>query len=162
VNYEAIGAAAELIAAVTVVVTLIYLAQQVRQSIRESKLAAIHDISKSYTDWLQSLSTDKELSAIFDKGMVNFEALEHEQRVRFMMTFSCSIRILDTAYSQHTAGRMDEEDWLIYDRLFDFIGGTSGLAGYFKVRGQLHSPRFTSFVLEKIKKSEATESSLYE
>ena len=161
-NWEAIGAAAELIAAVTVIVTLIYLSQQIRQSTHESKLSAIHDISKSYTDWLQSLAGDKELSAVFDAGMADFEALEHEQRVRFIMTLSCGVRILDDAYSQQTSGRMDEEDWLMYDRLLDFIAGTSGLAGYFKMRGHLHSPGFFNFIEKKIKNTEKTESSLYE
>lgn len=44
-NWDALGAIAELAAAATVIATLIYLSQQIRQAAKESRLSAIHDIS---------------------------------------------------------------------------------------------------------------------
>ena len=46
-NWDAIGAIAEVGAAVTVIVTLIYLSQQIRHANIESRLSAVHDISSS-------------------------------------------------------------------------------------------------------------------
>jgi hypothetical protein len=45
---------------------------------KESRLSAIHDISTSYSAWIQSVAENQDLSRIRDKGLVNYAQLEHE------------------------------------------------------------------------------------
>ena len=47
-NWEAIGASGELIGAMAVVVSVLYLAYQVRAQVRESRLAAMHEVSDAF------------------------------------------------------------------------------------------------------------------
>lgn len=47
-NWEAIGAGGEVFGALGVMVTLIYLATQIRVQNRESRIASVHEISEGY------------------------------------------------------------------------------------------------------------------
>jgi len=55
-NWDALGAIGEVAGALVVVVTLIYLSRQVRNSLRESRLSAVHELSATYTAWIQSVA----------------------------------------------------------------------------------------------------------
>ncbi len=72
-NWDALGAAAEFIATVTVIATLLYLSRQVKQAATESRLSAVHDLSKSYTDWIHSIAASAELSSIWDRGLTDID-----------------------------------------------------------------------------------------
>ena len=47
-NWDAIGAVGEIVGAMAVVVSLVYLGSQIRVQNRESRLAAMHDVSIGY------------------------------------------------------------------------------------------------------------------
>jgi hypothetical protein len=51
VNWDAIGTIAELVGAVAVVVTLIYLAAEIRQSITSARVAARLEMTRQYSDF---------------------------------------------------------------------------------------------------------------
>ena len=55
-NWDAIGAIGEVAGALVVIVTLIYLSRQVRNNLIESRLAAVHELSATYTAWVQAIS----------------------------------------------------------------------------------------------------------
>ncbi len=47
-NWDAIGAVGEIVGALAVVVSLVYLAIQVRRQNRESSMLAMHEISQAF------------------------------------------------------------------------------------------------------------------
>ncbi len=127
-NWDALGAIAEFAAAAAVIATLIYLSQQIRQAAKESRLSAIHDISTSYNAWIQTIAANRDLSRIWDEGLINYEQLEHEDRVRFLLIMGSITRILDDAHSQYSSGRMEQVDWRVYENVINLAVGSSGLS----------------------------------
>jgi hypothetical protein len=160
-NWDALGAIAELAAAATVVATLIYLSQQIRQAAKESRLSAIHDISSSYIAWIQSVATNQDLSRIWDEGLINYEQLKHEDRVRFLLIMGSITRILDDAYGQYSSGRMEKEDWAVYENVIDLAAGSSGFRAYISQRKFQHTLGFALLIKEKMSSIEALSESLY-
>ena len=160
-NWDALGAIAELAAAATVVATLIYLSQQIRQGAKESRLSAIHDISSSYIAWIQSIATNQDLSRIWDEGLINYEQLEHDDRVRFLLMMSSITRILDDAYSQYSAGRMEKVDWTVYENVINLAAGSPGLKEYMSQREPQHTPGFFLLLKEKTSKDGTLRESIY-
>jgi hypothetical protein len=47
-NWEALGASAELLGAIGVIVTLLYLAAQIRQSLKDTRAEALQQLSRDY------------------------------------------------------------------------------------------------------------------
>lgn len=63
-NWEALGAIGELVGAVAVVVTLLYLSAQIRHSNRTSKSAVASDLMQKYNDLLTVVLANPEISKL--------------------------------------------------------------------------------------------------
>jgi hypothetical protein len=90
VNWEAIGAVAELLGALGVIITLIYLAAQIRhssalidRSIEASRIAAEDGIVRSFNDWRALLVADESVSDIYFRGLTDIRSLSVQERMRF-------------------------------------------------------------------------------
>ena len=56
-NWDAIGAVGEIIGALAVVISLLYLATQIKSQNRESRVAAMHDISVGFREATSKFAT---------------------------------------------------------------------------------------------------------
>jgi hypothetical protein len=72
-NWEAIGAIAELIGGVAVLITLIYLSIQVRQNSRIQRQQNVTEQTNRCIDSGQLLASDPEFADIFSRAMNNTE-----------------------------------------------------------------------------------------
>jgi hypothetical protein len=81
-NWEAIGAVGESIGALAVVVSVVYLALQIRKQANESRLAAARELSTLYINCLTSQREDKELSSLYLKATQNYDDLPRDERFR--------------------------------------------------------------------------------
>ena len=101
-NWEAIGAVGEAIGAVTVLVTLAYLAMQVRLGIRTTKAAAYEDI---YRDLQQNLNAIP--SVLLTKALADEELTEDELRT-LTRWWVLMFRMYENWWKQHQNGILDE------------------------------------------------------
>ena len=89
-NWEAIGAVGEIIGALAVVVSLIYLATQIRVQNSESRMAGNHAMSEGFRDSIAELS-DPNLSDIFHRSMATADSITDQELIQM---FAVSQRIL--------------------------------------------------------------------
>jgi len=75
VNWEAISAIGQIVGAIAVVTSLIYLATEVDASMRW--------VSDSHTQWVRQVSGHPDLSELYYRGIHDFESLEGVEIVRF-------------------------------------------------------------------------------
>jgi len=99
VNWEAIGAVGEIIGALAVVVSVVYLALQIRKQANESRLAAARELSTLYLNCLTSIREDKEFTSLYLKAIQNYEDLPREERFRVAIYFQEVFRM----HEQHFA-----------------------------------------------------------
>ena len=95
-----------------------------------------------FSDWQITIGTDPDASRLWAVGIGNFENLNEIERVQFMMIFGGVNRILEDAFLQYKAGRMDEHIWKSYISTMVFIGDTPGVREYFETRGHQHTKDF--------------------
>ena len=79
-NWEAIGAVGEIVGALGVIVTLAYLATQVRQNTDSMQASSELNLSNRSADWMSMMALNPELSIIHDKAEENPESLAPEER----------------------------------------------------------------------------------
>ncbi len=65
-NWDAIGAIAELLGAIGVILTLVYLATQIRQNTESSRTTAEVSFGQDFIDWHARVSAQPELGRIWD------------------------------------------------------------------------------------------------
>ena len=107
-NWEAIGAIADLASAVGVVATLGYLAFQIRQNTRTVFAESQRALFGSTAQTSLQLAQDENLARLLRKGLADFGALSAEERTRFSFLMgnligSASIAHGSTQYGAYTA-----------------------------------------------------------
>jgi hypothetical protein len=64
VNWEAISAIGQIVGAIAVVISLIYLASEVRRNTRASQLAAIRSTSDAFNRWIRQITEHPHLTEV--------------------------------------------------------------------------------------------------
>jgi hypothetical protein len=79
VNWEAIGAIGQIVGALAVVISLIYLAREIRSNARSARVASLHDINR----WFGELVEHPHLGELYYRGIHDFASLKSADLVRF-------------------------------------------------------------------------------
>jgi len=81
-NWDAIAASAEVIGVVTIMLSLIYVAVQVRQSNKIAQGEAERDLHHHWMQGLESLVADKWTTETFLRGLADFDSLTSVEKTR--------------------------------------------------------------------------------
>jgi len=111
-NWEAIGALGEVVGAGAVVVTLIYLAGQVRHATRAAQAAAVQTASALDQEFLLAIGQDAETARIWTTYMFGDPStLSEDEQARGFFLMGSTIRRLENVHLQHRLGTISDEVW---------------------------------------------------
>lgn len=91
VNWDALGALGEIVGAVAVVVTLVYLAVQTRQNTEAVRHAFTRGVMEDANAWRFKIVEDPAVSELFRTGLRDPESLDANDRYRFRMLFDALV-----------------------------------------------------------------------
>jgi len=90
VNWDAVGAIAELLGAAGVIVSLLYLAAQIRHNTRELdernrsyRQISLDETAKRYTSFRENVRRDSVLASIWHRGRRDLAELDEVERLQF-------------------------------------------------------------------------------
>ena len=129
-NWEAIGAVGEIASAMTVVVTLIYLAVQVRHATRATHAANIQSAAALDQDFLLVIGADPATSQMWTTSLTAPETLPHEQKLQGAFLMAAIMRRLENIYLQKRLGTLSEKGWQSRQSLFISIARSEGYSVY--------------------------------
>jgi len=144
-NWDAIGAIGEIVGAMAVVVSLAYLATQIRNQNREARAATIQQVLQNNADTISQLQ-DPELAAIWISGIDNLESLTEVERLRFVIYLTSGMRSFENAYFQWQNGRLDDETWITLTAVIRDIKSTNGFTQFLNLRRHHFRGEFVSFL----------------
>ena len=117
-NWEAVGAIAELLGAIGVILSLAYLAINIRQNTRQLSLNARSMEAASADAWMQygtafraNLIQDPDVARLYREGMSGEPPLSDDDQVRFHFLMLDAFTTFQTAVTRRRAGLMDDETW---------------------------------------------------
>ena len=82
-NWDAVGAIAEVIASIGVIISLVYLAVHDRNRAVDNKLAIGSELANQIIELSGSLADNKNLTSVFFKGLRDFDSLEPTEMLQF-------------------------------------------------------------------------------
>jgi hypothetical protein len=82
-NWQAIGAIGELIGAIAVVVTLLYISKDIRQNSRSLAIAALRDTTSNWNDLSGMLASSADLADIVVRGNRAIVGLSEAEALRY-------------------------------------------------------------------------------
>ena len=106
-NWGAIGSVADVIAALGVIITLLYLAMQIREQTKESKLSATRDLARDWSDNLRFISGDDRNFDIYQRAVTDYANLTGGDRIRAYMMLSSAMRIIEIQHLHVSEGNLE-------------------------------------------------------
>jgi hypothetical protein len=146
VNWEAISAICQLVGALAVVISLIYLASEVRRNTRASQLAAMRLISDAFNRWIQQLAQHPHLTELYYRGIHDFESLEGADLVGFSALLGQGFRILEDSYYLQAEGQLEARVWHGYKALVRDVIGYPGVQAWWRSRSHWFSEEFANHI----------------
>ena len=110
-NWNAIGALSEILAAIGVVVSLVYLAMQIRMSRAENRSASIDRLVELWGTYVGALADNPQLAVIVAKGLHDYGQLEVAERAQVSAHLSRIMRVSEAIFMHHRDGTIDAELW---------------------------------------------------
>lgn len=160
-NWDAIGAIGETVGAVAVVISLVYLAIQMRSQNRETRLSTINSSLTTWNSLMAMVAENSELADIWNRGLKN-EELSEGQEVQFRAFANSYLRVAEGLYLQHLEGRLDERIWLGIGKGTTVFLSAPGIHRFWSLRKDWYSPEFREFIEGEIESSQVTSGSLYQ
>jgi len=110
-SWDAVGAIGEVVGAIAVVITLIYLAVQIKQNRQDVQTSNFHRVADSFNELNRQIAGDAELARILNEGFANYNELSDVEKTQFGMIFLTCARVYDSLYHQIRRGTGDKELW---------------------------------------------------
>ena len=82
-NWEIIGAIAEAVAAIAVVITLVFVARDIRQNSKSLSMSALRDTTAHWNHWSDMLASSGDLADVVAKGNESYSNLTASERLRY-------------------------------------------------------------------------------
>ena len=137
---------AEIVGALAVVVSLVYVGIQVNDSVGASRSASVNDANVALQSWYQELGTNQQASALFYRGLMSGEALPATEEFQFLMTFHAVFLAFQNSYWLTEEGTLDPE---LLESLTAAILGvkdTPGMSRYWRQRKSYLNASFSEYV----------------
>jgi len=133
-NWEAVAAIAELLGAVGVIASLLYLAVQVRQNTRQTRLAAQQATVQELGVALRAQAQDREWAELLSRGIEDLEGLDKVERVQFLSHVGSILRLYESAYLHFKEGTLDSRFWQGFERAITDVIGYPGIRAALALR----------------------------
>lgn len=152
-TWDAIVALSQLVAAVGVILSLIFLAIQLRQNTRAVRSASIQNLVESLADTAQAAVENEYVVPILLKANAGYESLTEEERARLHFWLLMTFRRFEGVYFQRTLGLVDLAVIDGFERShLSILASKSGQAWWPNAK-VLFNSRFVSYVDGQLSKS---------
>jgi len=147
VNWDAIGAIGEIVGAAAVVISLVYLAVQIRAQNKEAQVAAMHEIAVGYRDALATFS-DEGMADLFEKAYERYDELSLSESIRLISGLQRVFRVWEEAYIQFEEGRLEPRIWDSMVQQYASYLSMPPFQNVWELRGRYFDKAFQEFVNE--------------
>lgn len=152
-----LGALGEIIGAIAVVASLIYLAIQIRQNTQQmlnnaeaTKLAALESNIESSHRIREMLILNPDLTRLFLSGIKSYDGLEAADRFRFDLLLRNTMTAFQGAYLRHLSIGGDPLDFQGTGRLIESILDNPGTRTWLERSEFDWRPEFRQFIKERL------------
>ena len=150
-NLEQLSQLGEFVGGIAVIISLIYLALQVRSN----TVAQRSDIEARALERLGSMqhemAANSELTTLHNRAMADIYSLDFNERVRITWWLTEYFSAMEFLHDQHRRGSVSEGIWWRWDRTFRWWLTFPGILVYWQCKPTPFSPAFSDYVEASIK-----------
>ena len=143
---DALGNLGDFVGGIAVVITLIYLAVQIRLNTRSTRTQSWQAAVASVSDWSREVGMDPESVRIIQLGSADFDALSEIESAQFNLLMNSFLRNCENIHYQFTNGAIDESTWSGWAQRTMSVLEPPGAQAWWRITCDAYSPEFQEFV----------------
>lgn len=151
---QALGNLGEFIGAVGVVISLVYLAQQMSQNTTSVRAASFNSMVQNSLRLLEHAFRDSEFAAFLARAEGNPYALSEEEKVRWDAYMTAAFRHFGNLVYQYRVGAIDRQMWESYARTLKQHLRTPSWGEWYRANAHLFSTSLTEQVEASLREIE--------
>lgn len=136
----------QVIGAIAVVISLIYVAYQIRQNTSAVRAATAQSVHEHFANWYNSFACDPSLPQIALKGLKDYGSLADADKARFVATFMAFLSYSQNAFLKWRQGLLEPSLWLGWEQVIMNLVCSPGGKGLWKERSYLFGEEFRRHV----------------
>lgn len=152
---QEMGALGEVIGAIAIIITLIFLALQIRQNTKAVILNTGHAITEEFRSMFELIAANGELAELINKSANTDVNITGADKARYWAYTSNFIYAFENAYFQSAQGALDSNKWAGMKRMVTDYAHLPGFQEYWPSRKHWYSDTFQHFMESDILRSEA-------
>jgi len=142
VNWEAISAIGQIVGALAVVISLIYVAREIRSNARAARTASMGNVNR----WLGELVVNPHLGELWYRGIHDFGSLKNGDLVRFSVLMDQLFNIYQEMYYQRFEGQLDPRQWGTLEAAQRDINGYPRVQAWWRTRSHWYNKEFAKHI----------------
>ena len=142
----------QVIGAIAVVVSLFYVAHQIRQNTNAVRSATAQAVHEHFAKWYQLVAADAELSKMVATGLRDYGLLSEEERVRFIATFMSFLSYSQNAFLKWREKLLAPPLWMGWELVIMNLVCAPGGKAFWKDRGYMFGEEFRHYVEDDLRK----------
>lgn len=146
VDWQAVGAIGELLGAVGVMITLVYLTLQVRQNTRSVKASVYDSLATSLEHLNRPLVQNGDLALALAAVTEDWQAASEQDRARVVHFYSAAFKLFENVHYQYSQGLIDKDLWCGWERLMLTYFWSPGVQSWWPMRRGAYSEAFGRFL----------------
>jgi hypothetical protein len=147
---------ASIFAAFSVVVSLIFVGLQVRQSTAATRAAAAQAVHNNFAGWYVSIQNQPELLAITLKALRDYGALDDVEKAQAIAVFMSFSSYQQDAFYKWKDGSLSSELWRGWELVSMNVFTTPGGNEFWAERGYMFSQSFQNYIDTDLMKREVS------
>ncbi len=150
-NLESVYYDTQIVAAIAVIVSLFYVAYEVRHNTKALRLSTYQSVVNSSMDILHSLYSSNETATFYHRCLFDNSELNGPEKLRWHAVMITLYRHWDNLLYQNRMGLLEDEMWLSYDRTMTHYLAYKAWVDWFATNGHLFSTNLQQLLGDKIK-----------
>jgi hypothetical protein len=146
-NWYAVGAAASLISTMAFVVSVVFVALELRRSNRLTQRAAAQKLVDTRVEYQKYIGGDPDLCELWWRGLLEPEELNAVEWRRFFLITAANLRFSEAIFEDYEAGFLSEHVWELQKRYMKRWFSKPGIQKVLKELSLDISPSFVRLLL---------------
>ena len=145
-NLETLSALAQLVAALGVIISLFYLAAQIRQNTRSQRSMVVDSLTSSLIALLGPQASDPTLTRALAAAVEDWHGAKEDDRLRAIAALFTLFKLFENAWFQQRQGTLDREQWQGWDLYIRAYYHRSGVKIWWSLRRGMFAVGFRDYL----------------
>ena len=145
INWESIGALAELAGSIGVILTLVYVAAQIKHATVGMRVSAKQEMTRQYGEFADLVIKDVDLVELYSAGNAGKE-LDPTQRLRYFTMMEKATWQFSSMFFQQCHQQLPPEEWHQAKMLIQRTCTSPGYRKWWSTNGKRYEPGFADYI----------------